>query len=97
MGQIKQKHQWLVGFALETEDQRFRALTKLEKKSCNLMVLNGLQALHSLDNEVEIIDRRGRVVQAFGGSKEDVARGILRIVHERLIAPKRKPARSLQK
>lgn len=97
LGANKSKTQWLVGFALETDDPRFRALVKLEKKSCNLMVLNGLQAMHSLDNEVEIIDRRGRVVQAFGGSKEDVARGILRIVHERLITPKRKPARSLQK
>lgn len=97
LGANKSKKQWLVGFALETDDPRFRALVKLEKKSCNLMVLNGLQAMHSLDNEVEIIDRRGRVVQAFGGSKEDVARGILRIVQDWLVAPKRKPARSLQK
>src|SRR6185369_8960587 len=33
--------QWLVGFALETEDHRLRALAKLEKKHCDLMVLNG--------------------------------------------------------
>lgn len=95
LGANKGKKQWLVGFALETDDPRFRALVKLEKKSCDLMVLNGLQAMHSLDNEVEIIDRRGRVVQAFGGSKEDVARGILRIIQERLIAPRRKKMGSL--
>jgi len=97
LGANKRKGQWLVGFALETDDPRFRALVKLEKKSCDLMVLNGLQAMHSLDNEVEIIDRRGRVVQAFGGSKEDVARGILRIIQQRLIAPNRKTAGSLKK
>jgi len=93
LGANKKKGQWLVGFALETEDQRFRALTKLEKKSCDLMVLNGPQAMHSLDNEVEILDRRGRVVQALGGSKEEVARGILRIIQRRLVAPPRKKAR----
>ena len=87
LGANKRKGQWLVGFALETEDQRFRALTKLEKKSCDLMVLNGPQAMHSPDNEVEILNRRGKVLQALGGSKEEVARGILRIVQRRLIAP----------
>ena len=97
LGADKRKDQWLVGFALETDDLRIRALVKLEKKSCDLMVLNGPQAMHSLENEVEIIDRRGRVLQAFGGSKEDVARGILRIIHKRLIAPDRKMARSLEK
>ena len=39
--------QWLVGFALETEDHRLRALAKLEKKHCDLMVLNGPEAMHS--------------------------------------------------
>ena len=51
--------QWLVGFALETDDHRLRALAKLEKKSCDLMVLNGPQAMRALDTDVEIIDRAG--------------------------------------
>ncbi len=29
---------WVVGFALETEDHRLRALAKLERKHCNLVV-----------------------------------------------------------
>jgi phosphopantothenoylcysteine decarboxylase/phosphopantothenate--cysteine ligase len=37
LGAGKRADQWLVGFALETDDQRFRALTKLEKKSCDFM------------------------------------------------------------
>ncbi len=85
LGAEKNSNQWLVGFALETEDQRFRALTKLEKKSCDLMVLNGPEAMESLDNQVEIIDNRGRLVESLSGSKDDVARGILRIVQQRLI------------
>jgi len=86
MGDIKQPHQWAVGFALETEDQRFRAITKLERKSCDLMVLNGPEAMNSFQNSVEVLDPSGSVVEAITGSKIDVARGILQIIQDRLIA-----------
>ncbi|MCA9265442.1 MAG: phosphopantothenoylcysteine decarboxylase, partial [Planctomycetales bacterium] len=39
LGAKKRVDQWVVGFALETEDHRFRAITKLQKKSCNFIVL----------------------------------------------------------
>jgi phosphopantothenoylcysteine decarboxylase/phosphopantothenate--cysteine ligase len=78
-------HQWLVGFALETEDHRLRALAKLEKKHCDLMVSNGAEAMHSLENSVEVIDRAGNVLKAISGPKEDVARGIFEVIETRLI------------
>ncbi len=77
--------QWLVGFALETEDHRLRALAKLEKKHCDLMVLNGPEAMHALENHVEILDREGTVLEALSGPKEDVARGIFAVIERRLI------------
>jgi phosphopantothenoylcysteine decarboxylase/phosphopantothenate--cysteine ligase len=77
--------QWVVGFALETEDHRLRALAKLEKKSCDLMVSNHPQAMSSPENQVEIIDREGLVVGTFSGPKEDVAHEIMRVIKERLI------------
>lgn len=77
--------QWLVGFALETEDQRLRALAKLEKKHCDLMVSNGPEAMHSLDNNVEIIDPEGTVIETLAGPKEHVARGIFAVIEARLI------------
>lgn len=77
--------QWLVGFALETEDHRLRALAKLEKKHCDLMVSNGTEAMHSLDNSVEIIDPQGNVLEALSGPKEAVARGIFAVIEARLI------------
>jgi phosphopantothenoylcysteine decarboxylase/phosphopantothenate--cysteine ligase len=83
----KRPEQWIVGFALETEDQRLRALVKLEKKSCDLMVLNGPEAMNSGRNQVEIIDRRGSLIDALAGPKEEVARGILRVIQKRLIRP----------
>jgi len=86
LGAMKRPDQWLVGFALETHDHHIRALVKLEKKSCDLMVLNGPEAMDADRNEVEIIDRRGNVLKALAGSKERVAQGILRIIQSELIA-----------
>ncbi len=77
--------QWLVGFALETEDRRLRALAKLEKKHCDLMVLNGPEAMNSPDNSVEILDPDGRVIESIAGGKDEVARRIFAVIQRRLI------------
>ncbi|HEY3392964.1 MAG TPA: phosphopantothenoylcysteine decarboxylase [Lacipirellulaceae bacterium] len=84
LGQRKGRR-WVVGFALETEDHRLRALAKLEKKFCDLMVSNGPQAISALDNEVEVISPTGQVIASLEGSKESVAARILAIIEERLI------------
>jgi phosphopantothenoylcysteine decarboxylase / phosphopantothenate---cysteine ligase len=76
---------WVVGFALETEDHRLRALAKLERKHCDLMVSNGVEAMHSLDNQVEIIDPAGTVLKQVSGTKLEVAREILAVISDRLI------------
>jgi phosphopantothenoylcysteine decarboxylase / phosphopantothenate---cysteine ligase len=85
LGAAKRAGQWLVGFALETDDQRFRALAKLERKSCDLIVLNAPSAIDAANNQVEVLDRAGAVIAGLAGSKESVARGILRAIQERLI------------
>jgi phosphopantothenoylcysteine decarboxylase/phosphopantothenate--cysteine ligase len=85
LGATKQPHQWLVGFALETDDQRFRALAKLERKSCDLMVLNGPAAMDAEDNEVLVLDRTGTTIAELAGTKETVADGILQVIQQRLI------------
>jgi phosphopantothenoylcysteine decarboxylase / phosphopantothenate---cysteine ligase len=85
LGAAKRPGQWLVGFALETDDQHFRALTKLEKKSCDLIVLNGPSAMDAADNQVEILDHSGQVIARHSGSKETVAHGILAAIAGRLI------------
>ena len=90
LGGAKRPDQWVVGFALETEDHRFRALVKLEKKSCDLMVLNGPEAMNSAENQVEVIDHEGAILAVISGHKRSVARGILDVVEMRLInAPAR--------
>lgn len=62
-----------------------RALQKLERKSADLIVLNGPNAIHAADTEIEIIDPRGEVLAAIAGSKEKVAQGIVRVTQERLL------------
>jgi phosphopantothenoylcysteine decarboxylase/phosphopantothenate--cysteine ligase len=81
----KRPAQWLVGFALETEDLRFRAVTKMQKKSCDLMVLNGPQAINATDNSVEVLDHSGDIVATISGAKEDVARKLFGLIEKRLI------------
>jgi phosphopantothenoylcysteine decarboxylase / phosphopantothenate---cysteine ligase len=76
---------WVVGFALETEDHRLRALAKLERKHCDLVVSNGPTAIASPDNTVEVLAPDGAVVASLAGTKEKVAAGILAIVDERLV------------
>lgn len=78
--------QWCVGFALETDDHRLRALAKLEKKSCDLMVLNGEAAMNALDTSVEIIAPDGAVLKSLSGTKQTVADGIFQVIESRLIA-----------
>ncbi|MFC1758050.1 phosphopantothenoylcysteine decarboxylase [Planctomycetota bacterium] len=85
LGSEKRNDQWVVGFALETEDQRFRALRKLEEKSCDLIVLNAPSAMHSADTNVEIFDPQGDVVDTLTGPKLEVSNGILRAIQNRLI------------
>ncbi|MGI9515798.1 MAG: phosphopantothenoylcysteine decarboxylase [Pirellulaceae bacterium] len=84
LGQTK-ADRWMVGFALETDDHRLRALAKLEKKSCDLMVLNEPEAMNAEQNSVEVIAPDGEVIARFAGSKMDVSRKIFEIVQQRLI------------
>jgi phosphopantothenoylcysteine decarboxylase/phosphopantothenate--cysteine ligase len=86
LASVKQS-QWMVAFALETEDQRMRALQKLERKSCDLIVVNGPGAMHAPGTDVEIIEPGGSVLASFSGSKEQVAKDILRVIDQRLIRP----------
>jgi phosphopantothenoylcysteine decarboxylase / phosphopantothenate---cysteine ligase len=76
--------QWMVAFALETEDKHIRAMQKLERKKCDLIVLNGPEVVHSHNTRVEILDASGNVA-AFSGGKTEVGKLIFRLIQERLI------------
>ena len=84
LGATKRK-QWVVGFALETDDHRLRALAKLQKKSCDLVVLNSTAAMNAIDTEVEIIDPSGAAIASLRGPKTAVSRQIFAVIQGRLI------------
>lgn len=88
LGAAKRNDQWVVGFALETEDRRFKAIAKMQRKCCDMMVSNGPLAIDSTDNDVEVLDRQGNVLDAVRGSKESVAARILQLVESNLIQSK---------
>ncbi len=85
LGSEKRADQWVVGFALETEDARFRAIAKMERKSCDLIVLNGPEAMNADENQVEVLNPAGDVLDEFSGDKQRVADGVFSIITRELI------------
>jgi phosphopantothenoylcysteine decarboxylase / phosphopantothenate---cysteine ligase len=82
----KLPHQWVVAFALETEDVRFRAIVKMSRKSCDMIVSNSAEAMNAETNSVEIILKSNEVVEQASGTKAHVATRILYQIQKHLIA-----------
>jgi len=81
LGEIKQSHQKLVGFALETKDGIMNAKEKLNRKKLDMIVLNSLQdkgAGFKCDtNKVKLIDKEGKETDIPLKSKLEVAGDII--------------------
>ncbi len=75
------KHQFLVGFALETNNELENAKQKLKKKNLNLIVLNSLQdkgaGFKGDTNKVTFIDNKNTVTEFQLKSKAEVAEDLL--------------------
>lgn len=84
LGSVKREGQLLVGFALETQNEKSYALGKLEAKNADLIVLNSLRdagAGFGYDtNKISIFDRQG-AEHVFGlKSKDAVAQDIADVI-----------------
>lgn len=90
LGQTKKSGQLLVGFALETENERANAEKKLINKNFDLIVLNSLNdkgAGFATDtNKISILDRQNRLKDFPLKSKQEVARDIINTILEHLPA-----------
>lgn len=69
--------QWLVAFALETSDHHVRALQKLQRKHCDLIVVNDPTSINGTTSNVEILDATGETLAQISGDKTDVARRLI--------------------
>ncbi|GIZ07657.1 bifunctional phosphopantothenoylcysteine decarboxylase/phosphopantothenate--cysteine ligase CoaBC [Flavobacterium sp. UMI-01] len=80
LGEIK-KNQFLIGFALETENEIENAKLKIQKKNLDLIVLNSLQdegaGFQKATNKVTFIDKNFNIEPMELKSKEAVAEDIL--------------------
>jgi phosphopantothenoylcysteine decarboxylase/phosphopantothenate--cysteine ligase len=76
IGRLK-AHRWIIGFALEADDARNRALRKLATKNCDAIVLNRPSAIGSDTNDVELISANGQTAAQWSASKTEIARRLI--------------------
>ncbi|MDR6489573.1 phosphopantothenoylcysteine decarboxylase/phosphopantothenate--cysteine ligase [Chryseobacterium vietnamense] len=84
----KKTHQFLVGFALETQNEEENAKGKLEKKNLDMIVLNSLRdegaGFKNDTNKIKIFTKTGK--KEFNlKSKDEVAKDILNFVEAQLL------------
>lgn len=84
----KKTHQFLVGFALETQNEEENAKGKLEKKNLDMIVLNSLRdegaGFKNDTNKIKIFTKTEK--KEFNlKSKDDVAKDILNFVESQLL------------
>lgn len=84
LGNNKKENQLLIGFALETNNEREYALKKLSSKNADMIVLNSLNdagAGFGYDtNKITIFDKRGNEYIFEAKSKKDVATDIVNTI-----------------
>ena len=83
-GELKNEHQTLVGFALETENEKENALKKLSKKNADLIILNSLKdegaGFGHNTNKIIIFDKKGNEYHFDKKSKKEVAVDIVNTI-----------------
>jgi phosphopantothenoylcysteine decarboxylase / phosphopantothenate---cysteine ligase len=84
LGSIKNEKQILVGFALETNDEKTYALKKLNEKNADMIVLNSLKdegaGFGHDTNKITIFDKNGGEYLFDTKSKKDVAADIVNTI-----------------
>ncbi|CDD84525.1 flavoprotein [Bacteroides sp. CAG:462] len=86
LGQRKQAHQCLVGFALETDHEAEHAQNKLRRKNLNFIVLNSLRdagaGFRHDTNKITILDAEGSTAYPLKSKKEVAADIVDRLCRE---------------
>ncbi|HEX8279560.1 MAG TPA: phosphopantothenoylcysteine decarboxylase, partial [Segetibacter sp.] len=88
VGSLKNDKQFVVGFALETENEQENALKKLRSKNADLIVLNSLKdataGFGKDTNKVTIFDTAGNTYGFEAKSKNAVAKDIVDLIIKKL-------------
>jgi phosphopantothenoylcysteine decarboxylase/phosphopantothenate--cysteine ligase len=90
LGEQKKNGQLLVGFALETNNERAYALNKMKTKNADMIVLNSLRdknAGFGFDtNKVTVFDKEGNEFVSDLASKQSIAADIVNIIIQKINA-----------
>lgn len=90
LGKLKNKNQFLVGFALETENEKQNAMKKIAAKNFDIIVLNSLNddgaGFGHDTNKVTLIDKEGDSTEFNLKSKKEVAIDIVNAIIKQLHA-----------
>lgn len=82
----KKTHQTVIGFCAESENLIENAKEKIQKKGCDYLIANDISrtdiGFSSDYNEVLILDKKGGMKKLEKASKSDIAREILKEIHE---------------
>ncbi len=84
LGKQKKETQFIVGFALETENEKENAIKKLASKNFDLIVLNSLNdkgaGFGHDTNKITLISKKGETTEFSLRSKKEVARDIVNAI-----------------
>lgn len=87
LGKQKKSGQFIVGFALETENEEQNAMKKIETKNFDLIVLNSLNdkgaGFGHDTNKIKLIDKKGEVFEFSLKNKKEVASDIVNAIVQR--------------
>lgn len=86
IGENKTDNQYLVGFALETDNELENARGKLKRKKLDLIVLNSLQekgaGFGTNTNKITLIDKNNKIDHFELKAKQEVAKDILKSIKD---------------
>jgi phosphopantothenoylcysteine decarboxylase/phosphopantothenate--cysteine ligase len=86
LGKMKQPHQQLIGFALETNNEILHAKEKLQNKNLDFIVLNSLQdqdaGFQKDTNKITILDANGEQKVFPVKTKKEVAHDIINLLNK---------------
>ncbi|MFT6204195.1 MAG: phosphopantothenoylcysteine decarboxylase/phosphopantothenate--cysteine ligase, partial [Spirosomataceae bacterium] len=88
LGKEKGEHQFMMGFALETQNAIENAQSKLQRKGFDLIALNSLQdkgaGFRYDTNKITLLDTDGEIQEFELKSKNAVAQDILKAIIKRI-------------
>ncbi len=88
LSSCKKQGQFIVGFALETENELENAISKLHNKHLDLIVLNSLKnpkaGFKTTTNQVTMITKDGEIIKGEIKDKNEVAKDIIDLIYNKI-------------